>query len=233
MKNLLFLLIFIFCHETFAQKSSLFKGTSVSDFELKFADFDPHSNAVNLMRDADIKVRNFGFEILEKGRIFILNDKGLRASHKTWNFIPKYPKSNITLIKAQTLNLVDGNLTVDKVKSRHQKTTIHSDDKGSFTIHFPNAKVGSILEYEILIRKPYPVFKYPWEISDDLPTLKSKVEFSNNSYNDYEIKIYGNRLLEKYQNATNGKFIYLENINSKSADAGNIEYIEIIIPNLE
>jgi len=228
----LFLIQILLSTSLFPQFQPDFKSLSQKEIEYNIVEFEPEADAVILERIGQITVKNYGYEIKEKCRIKILNEDGLKYAQQKWFYNPMYPKSNINLVHAETINIENENIEISKVKNKYIKKTKLTEDNASFTVNFPNAKVGSIIEYEVIIRQPNILFRYPWTFTKEIPSLETRVEFINESPNDYDIILHGEKLTNKYKGDENGASVSLENILSKKSNPKNLEQIEIIIKNL-
>lgn len=120
------------------------------DLEMKVCDFDDKAEAVVLLDDGLLEyVYGSGMEMKRRIRIKILNDKGLEWANVHLSYRAERNMQNIENLEAQTYNLdASGNVVITKLdkKGVYEKKLNKKFSEKVFT--FPEARVGSIIEYK-------------------------------------------------------------------------------------
>ena len=144
-------------------------------------------------------------------RIKILNQEGLDYANVSLYLNKRY-KESITKVKATSYNLTNGVLK----KSEMDKKDVYTEDysKTYERTHFsvPNAKVGSIIEYEYTFSTEYIYTLPEWNFQWDIPVRFSKVQaVSVPASLNYTIVYNGARVLQSWGSA-NTDVWYLEDL---------------------
>ena len=119
-----------------------------SDLEMKDCDFDNKAPAIILLDEGDLEAVS-DLEMKKRVRIKILTDKGLDWANVHLKYRVEHDLHDITNIEAQTYNLdASGNIVITKLEKKliYEKKLNKRYSEKVFT--FPEAKVGSIIEYK-------------------------------------------------------------------------------------
>ena len=137
------------------------------------------------------------FQFIHHLRIKILTEAGLRYATQQINYYDLniasfYPYNLDYTLRAQTLNVnAKGKLITSKVQSKYtDKTKPDEEFNASITLHFPDVKLGSIIEYEITIPTIETVNPDPWIVQYDIPSLWSELRITTPLEFNYAIKPY-------------------------------------------
>lgn len=122
-----------------------------ADLQMKECDFDDKAEAMVILDDGELAyIPNIGMELNRRLRIKILNTKGLDWANVHLPYrIETGGSQYISDIEAQTYNLDEaGNIVTTKVDKKlvYDKKLSKRNAEKVFT--FPQAKVGSIIEYK-------------------------------------------------------------------------------------
>ena len=130
-------------------------------------------------------------------RIKILTEAGLRYATQQIHYYDLstssfYPYNESYILKAQTLNVnIKGKVDATKVKSGNTVVTPPDyNNNASVTIHFPDVKPGSIIEYEITIPTMETVNPDPWMVQYDIPSLWNELRIITPQDFNYAVKPY-------------------------------------------
>lgn len=137
------------------------------------------------------------FEFTHNLRIKILTEAGMRYATQQISYYDlhstSYYQYNETFyLRAHTINVnASGKVVESKVKARY--TEVSEPDynfNASVTIHFPDVKVGSIIEYEITIPTIETVNPAAWMVQYDIPSLWNELRIITPLEFNYAIKPY-------------------------------------------
>ncbi len=124
-----------------------------ADLELKECDFDKHAEALVLFDAGELDGNDYGtLELKRHIRIKILKDKGSEQANIKIPFYSYKGNESIKKLEAQTFNLdASGNVVATKVEKKliYEKKLNKRFSEVVFT--FPEAKVGSVIEYKYTI----------------------------------------------------------------------------------
>jgi hypothetical protein len=130
-------------------------------------------------------------------RIKILTEAGLRYAIQQIRYYDLqtasyYPYNLDYTLRAQTLNVNSkGKVVSTKLQSRYtEKTKPDANFNAVLTLHFPEVKPGSIIEYEITIPTIETVNPDPWMVQYDIPCLWSELRIITPLEFNYAIKPY-------------------------------------------
>ncbi|MEP7371817.1 MAG: DUF3857 domain-containing protein [Chitinophagaceae bacterium] len=180
-----------------------------ADLEMKECDFDPKAEAVVLLDDGQLDyLAQSGLEFKRRVRIKILSDKGLGWADVHLRYWSERNAQDITNIEAQTYNLDPaGNIVVTKVEKKliYEKKINKKQTEKVFT--FPEAKVGSIIEYKFKYER---VGLIDWYFQRSIPVKFSRfaldfpseieiatIPYCSGKYEKKEVEKYG-RLSQIY-----------------------------------
>ena len=145
-----------------------------ADLQLKTCEFDDQAEAMVLVDDGELAyIPNSGMELTRRIRIKILNSKGLDQAniHLPYRNLPG-GTVYISDLEAQTYNLDDaGNVITSKVdkKQIYDKKLNKRYSEKVFT--FPEAKVGSVIEYRF---KHNGIGLVDWYFQKSIPVRYSR-----------------------------------------------------------
>lgn len=137
------------------------------------------------------------FEFTHHVRIKILTEAGMRYATQQVKYYDlrsaASPPYNISYtLRAQTLNVnAKGKVIESKVKSAFTEVSEPDNDfNASLTMHFPDVKPGSIIEYEITIPTLETVNPAAWMVQYDIPSLWNELRITTPQEFNYAIKGY-------------------------------------------
>lgn len=144
---------------------------SADDFEYREVPYQPDAAAVVLGEFSVNVVTFLGVisDVLQ--RIKILKPEGTRAADVVIRYYA--PSVKIGDIKAQTVNIQDGQTIITKVNESNIYTVDGGNGYQEIRFAFPDAKVGSILEYEYTSSDTRLKVLQPWIFQNSYPTLFS------------------------------------------------------------
>lgn len=209
----LLLALFFAISPIFAQKSlNGFPKLTQEQLNLTNVSYDKDANAVILAEEGDLDITGGNYQLKVKRRIKILKSDGLTEGDIELLYYKKNQK--ITNVKAQTINLENGNYVSSALNSNDVFNININQyyDKVKFAL--PNVHVGSIIEYEYSLIDENLYLIDAWDFQHELPTLSSKFELKINALIDYTNLTVGKKLNSKYKNKKNTTEWELINIPS-------------------
>lgn len=186
MKTYLNLILSLILIPAFCQINPKTKWGQVSQEEISYnqVDFDNDAGAVILYEEGYTLIEN-SYETTVYRRIKILNERGIEAANQEIKFYSYKNIENITSIKAQTINFVNGKPQISTVDKNSFFDTQLNEYWTVKKFAFPNVKVGSILEFEYKLEDKGLYYIDAWRFQHEYPTLYSKYNLSNRSYLDF------------------------------------------------
>lgn len=168
-----------------------FGKLEATDFEI--ADVDTSANAIVLYDFGkswfDYRVKQFKFVFTYHARIKIMKESGLSKATVSIPYTVGRGSSmseSVSRIKGYTHNLVDGKVVSQKIKKSMIFKDQISKDRKVYKLSFPNAKVGSIIEYTYEITTPFDVSNKPrnWYFQQNIPVKWSEyiISYPNTLY---------------------------------------------------
>jgi len=138
------------------------------------------------------ELNGFGMvtEIDTKIKIYKKEGYG-NASHSYNYYTGGSPSETVTFSKAITYNLVDGKIQKAKLKSEGEFTENRSKNYFRKKITLPDVKVGSILEFKVVIRSPYFSTLPEWYFQRDIPVNYSEFLACIPEYYVYNVRNKG------------------------------------------
>lgn len=171
-------------------------------------------------------------------RIKILTEAGLRYATQQIPYYDLhsasyYPYNETYNLRAQTINVNEkGKVVESKVKVRSTEVAKPDENfNASVTIHFPDVKPGSIIEYEITIPTIETVNPAPWIVQYDIPSLWNELRIITPLEFDYAIKPYN----IDYSNVSENKGITTSvkyPVRSVTISANQYQFIRKEVPAL-
>lgn len=196
----------------FSQESIKWGKPTKSEISLKECSFDTLANAVILSEQASIKMIAGYANIQVYRKIKILNSNGLKHANVQ---IPFYHKENLDKIndlKAQTLNIVDGEIAKKVLGKEEFYTKIHNTHWSDISFIFPSVKEGSIIEYSYTLVSRRIAFLKAWDFQHEIPTIYSQLQVRLPSHLKYRVLLYGDSLNQKYNGKENKGLWILNNL---------------------
>jgi hypothetical protein len=172
--------------------SSLFAQwaeVNTSDFDISQYTEKTEKGAIVLFRKGRINpTKNFTTEE-ESKRILILNESGLNE-YGTFTVFIRRSDDEIQNLVARTLNLENGQIVESKVPNRSWIKQKYNDKLDKIEFAFPNAKVGSILEFYLNVSSRRTL-SFTWYFQEDAPTLLSELKFRPEIASSYSTLFQG------------------------------------------
>src|SRR3990167_1259957 len=175
--SVFFLLVFSFSGSLKAQKVKMGEFTS-EEITLTEVSFEPDAPAVVLCEEGASKFLSGLVETSYLFRKKILKESGKsEADVRILYYVGDSRTEEISGIKAQITNFENGEPTTLKL----EKENFYDVDLGNgwkeFRISFPNAQVGSIIEYSYRKTDKNLTFLDGWTFQNPIPTLGSQYQF--------------------------------------------------------
>lgn len=137
-------------------------------------------------------INGFGMVTEIDTKIKIYKKEGYsNASHAYSYFTGGTPSESVTFSKAITYNLVDGKIQKAKLKSDGEFTENKSKNWFQKKITLPDVKVGSIIEYKVVIRSPYFSTLPEWYFQKEIPVNYSEFLACIPEYYIYNVRNKG------------------------------------------
>jgi len=195
--NLLFILGFIFLSPRSHAQEIKFGKVSKQELQEKVYPLDSTADAAILYKKRRTHYEytdSEGFSLITKvhERIKIYSKEGLEWAKKS---IDVYQGNNLretTSIKAYTFNLEKGKIVKNKLKNKDIFKEKSSEHWTSFKFTMPNAKVGSVVEWEYTINSPFSsnisdiVFQYKIPVKK----IEAKIEIPQYYTFKYQPNLY-------------------------------------------
>lgn len=207
MKSLPFLTFLFLAIISSAQINPKTKWGDVSQAEIDFktVSFEPEAGAVILFEEGKTMIGGV-IETKIYKRIKILNERGIEAANQELVFYSENKKEAIQNIKAQTLNIENGQIKSYPVDKNSIFDVNINEAYSSKKFTFPNVKVGSILEFEYDFYDNDVYLIDIWRFQHEIPTLFSQYSLTNDTYREYTLLMVGEKTV-KYSKNNNPKEI--------------------------
>jgi len=209
----LFFFSFLFLSSTLIAQKDKNAGPDVpsygqvdkTDLQLKDCDFDDKADAMVLIDDGELAyVFGSGIELNRRVRVKILNNKGLEWANVHLPYRELADRSQyITKIEAQTYNLDNsGNVITTKVDKKliYDKKLNKKYYEKVFT--FPEAKVGSVIEYKYSHRG---VGLLDWYFQRSIPVRFSRFTIDFPTEVEFAVSPHCAREFERKQNNSSNR----------------------------
>lgn len=219
--SLILTLIFI---QSYSQSILKVKWGEISQEEIQLS-------SVEFEKDADVVI------LYEKGnaiiggtfqnhvyrRVKILTDKGLDFANQELMYYSFKNIENISNLKAQTLNIVNGKPEISTVDKNSIFDVQVNEYYHAKRFAFPNVKVGSILEYEYKIVDQNIHHIDAWQFQHEYPTLFSHFSIENKMQLNYNFIAIGDKIIHQPKLNTRSEVNswFLKNLPSY----GKIDYL--------
>ncbi|MBR5638818.1 MAG: DUF3857 domain-containing protein [Muribaculaceae bacterium] len=171
------------------------------ELEMTSYDADPDADAVVLCKTTDVQyiITKDVLQVLYnvKGRIKILKPEGTKHAfvdiYYTVNDGVEGNREVVSNFKGTTFNLTNGQLEKSELTSDMVNTFKPSDPKQRvMTLLFPDARTGSVIEYEYTITSDLYREIKDWEAQCDMPVAYTKYEVSIPEWFGFYVQTIGN-----------------------------------------
>lgn len=192
-----------------------YQWNKISDEEKNFSQvkFEPDANGVILFEKGILNISHTDFSLNVKRRIKILKENGLELAQVK---IPYYSYEGIESISQLKAKIYDPSNQVTEL-SKNDFTNLQRNRAWSdITFSLPNAKVGSIIEYEYTLNSKQIASIDAWYFQHNLPTLVSEFNFytSQASSIQYVSILIGEYVNKKYAKRHPDNVWRIENVPS-------------------
>lgn len=207
-------LLFTACLNMSARnKKAEFGKIDIAELEAGVCPVDSSAKAYYIFDQGETEfVYNHGYQLDFRRhlRIKILDESAIdRASFKFAFYINRIgPEETIGAIKAQTYNLLNGEVNVTKMD---RKNVIRKNkDKYWNTVEFalPDVKAGSVIDVVYTINSKYMYKLKGWNFQYDIPVLKSDYSVEIPIYFSYKQYPYGDVGVDFNQSTSHGSIDY-------------------------
>jgi hypothetical protein len=194
MKHRLFLILVVWYLPISSFAQVKFGQLTSEDLELTQVEYESDANAVVLYESGDSRFSGSMLETTYHIRIKILNEAGKDYGDvRIKYYVGDNRTESIFGEKAQITTIVEG----QQVTSKLGKESFFDVDLGEgyreFRISFPNAQIGSILDYTYKKLDKNITFLDGWNFQNNIPTLISKYQITIIPQLDYKMMGQGNR----------------------------------------
>ena len=199
MKKLMTILALLFFSG--ALKGQNFKFGKPTDEELNLATYekDPEADAVVLCHlttvTYTIDYYNYLVDYQVKKRIKILKEEGKEHANVSFRYIFNEKEQNcqeyIEDFSATAYNLENGKVVKSKIGKEKLFTERISDDYMLAKFAVPQAKIGTVIEYEYKIRSNVFYHIYDWFAQEDIPVAYAKYELNIPTLFMFNVEVNG------------------------------------------
>ncbi|MBA5628509.1 DUF3857 domain-containing protein [Moheibacter lacus] len=185
----------------FAQLNPKTKWGEVSQAEIDYkkVSYEPDAGAVILYEEGKTIISG-SFQTKVYRRIKILNEKGIDAANQQLTFYAEKNKEKIEGLKAQTLNIENGQVKAYPVEKNSIFDINLNEFYGAKKFTFPNVKVGSILEFEYDFYDENAYLIDAWRFQHEHPTLFSQYSLTNETHREYASLMVGEKIVQQSKN---------------------------------
>lgn len=216
-------IIFLVLQSTlFAQKhkSTSIENINKDELEMYFYDKDTLANALVLYEHANTYIdeeSDYKFRTDYYYRVKIFNKEAYDLANINISF---YDKEIVTNIKAVTYNLKGDVIDKNWLKEDDIFTTKETEywSKTKFTL--PNLKEGCVIEYVYSVISPYSRLD-DWYFQSEIPKLKSEYTAAILGNYKYNIRLVGNKKLDKNDISSTKNCIHVPGLGS----GGCVNYV--------
>ncbi|WP_186755915.1 DUF3857 and transglutaminase domain-containing protein [Echinicola salinicaeni] len=207
---ILMAILFLSSEKGIAQDYSIKLGKySQEELEMTECAFEPEATAI-VLGEQGISFFTHGKLITEvKKRIKVFDSKATDYADISLTYYAgdNNKTQNITGLKAQVMNLVNGKEEITKLSKKDYFETDLGNGVKEIRFTFPNVKEGSIIEYEYDHYYDNITFLDGWQFQNEIPTLFSKYAIDIPEYLDYRFLGQGENFVVANQNRVqnNGK----------------------------
>ncbi|MDG1276230.1 MAG: DUF3857 domain-containing protein [Algoriphagus sp.] len=180
-----------------AQTPKFGKANS-NEINLTSVSFEPDADAVFLLKNGESRFFGNVFETAHFGRMKILAEEGKSYADLRIRYYSGEKRiEEISGIKAQTINYVDGKAEVTEVPKESIFDVSLDNGYREVRITFPKVQVGSILEYTYKETDKSITFIDGWTFQNNIPTLYSHYQITMTAGLQYRMLSQGENLLNK------------------------------------
>lgn len=225
-KFILFLAVSCLPILTLAQSVKFGQYTN-EEIELTKVDYEPDAAAVVLYESGDAKFVSSLLETTYLFRVKILTEAGKEhADVRIRYYVGDDRTENVFGEKAQITNFTNGAAVTTKVEKDNFYNVDLGDGYREFRISFPNAQVGSILEYSYKKSDKNITFLDGWTFQNPIPTIVSKYRISIIPQLEYRMIGQGRRyFMDAEKTSNNGTFEWtLRNLYAMKAEPYMVNY---------
>ena len=177
MNKLFLALVFLLSYSAVSAQSIKMGDINENELALTEVSYEPGASAVILAASGDSRFYGGMLETIYFYRIKILSEAGKEyADIRLRYYRGDSGTENLSGVKAQLVNVVDGKPTETKIGKEHIHDVEIGDGYWETRISFPDAQVGSILEYTYKIGDKNLTFLDGWSFQRSIPTLYSKYQ---------------------------------------------------------
>lgn len=136
-------------------------------------------------------------------RIKILDQEGLDFADLTLGYVKG--ESDYSKLKASIYNLENGKVVEHEISKKDWITEKVNDRYWTKKVSFPNAKIGSVIEYSYR-RNAGDLYRLPsWSFQSSIPVAYSEYKLQMPKYGSYQPKMQGYQV-PAYHNTANGSY---------------------------
>jgi hypothetical protein len=175
-----------------------FGKANTNEINLASVPFEPEASAVFLLKHGESKFFGSVFETSHFGRLKILAEEGKSYADLRIRYYSGEKRSEeISGVKAQTINYIDGKAMVTEVPKESIFDVGLDNGYREMRITFPSAQVGSILEYSYKETDKLIEFIDGWTFQNNIPTLYSHYQITMTEGLRYRMLSQGDNLINK------------------------------------
>jgi hypothetical protein len=199
MKNTLLLMVLLnfLSYTSSAQASNdvpAFGKIDIGELTMNDCPFSPGASAINLIKYEEVTLSVFPNSttqvvILTRYRIKILKKEGLKYAKILLNYGKN--ESKITNLEGATYNLDEGQIKMSPVDKSDIFETKTSKNQKAITFTFPQAKEGSVIEYQYTRKDRRSYFVPSWYFQSSIPSLRSACKITRPDFSLLEKKVTG------------------------------------------
>jgi hypothetical protein len=162
--------------QTLAPPTQEYGKIDKADLEMKACDFEKDANAEVLFNKGDVYYNpSYSISMQIHKRIKIFNDNGKNEANIHIKFYGGNRSEYITGIQAETINLIDGKVTITKLDKNLIYTKNVDKVRTEITFSLPNVKSGSVIEYKY-VWNTNAFYNMPdWYFQEKIPIRYSEI----------------------------------------------------------
>ncbi|MBR5086714.1 MAG: DUF3857 domain-containing protein [Muribaculaceae bacterium] len=206
--------------------------------ELEMTEYtpDPDADAVVLCKTTNVHyiitkdVLQVLYEV--KGRIKILKPEGIKHANVDIYYIvndgAEGNREEVSQVKGTTFNIVNGQLDRSELTSNMINTIKASDpNQKVLSLLFPDAKVGSIIEYEYTITSDLYLEVKDWVAQCEMPVAYTKYDVTIPEWFGFYVQTIGNEYNTSRitQQRTNKRFLYIMETAGSEYESMGVNFV--------
>lgn len=194
---------------------------SEAEKQIETCSFDPNASALVLYEKGVLRITRLGgVQTKIHRRIKILNKNGKDQADVVIKLFAPIGFKPISGLRAQTINTdSSAKTTIYSVKADAIYKNRINDRYLEVRFTFPNADVGSIIEFSYTKHSENYLFPDGWYFQDQIPILRSDFKVITSKEFEYNVLYQGNNITSKYGSQFEGNLWVLENIPSFKEEA--------------